>query len=197
MNKTKQTFRYDDGDNFSEKHKRATVVVQSFRMITSKMSVLHDIYHEVTQVKLYILNGITIYKIPKWYSNTHPQKMEKKHRKKYIHLQNNIFNIWKTLSPLHNIVLLMPGAIAVSLFCKAEGHQACGAGDGGLHFAKNTAKPPCCALLALRHIHACRNKFGQMNTTCGRSRRDRGRGARTWCSGAVASKLLDEQLSEG
>ena len=72
-------------------------------------------------------------------------------------------------SPLHNIVLLMPGAIAVSFCCKAEGHQACGAGDGRLHFAKNTATPPCCARLALRHIHACRNTFGQINTTCGRS----------------------------
>jgi ubiquinone biosynthesis protein Coq4 len=50
MNKIKQTFRSDDGDNFSEKYKRATVFVQSFRMITSKMSGLHDIYHEVTQV---------------------------------------------------------------------------------------------------------------------------------------------------
>ena len=64
---------------------------------------------------------------------------------------------------LHNIVLLMPGAIAVSFCCKE-----CGA-VGGLHLAKNTATPPCCALLALRHIHACRNTFGQINTTCGRS----------------------------
>ena len=38
--------------------------------------------------------------------------MEKKHEKKNIHLQNNTFNIWKTLSPLHNMVLLMPGATA-------------------------------------------------------------------------------------
>jgi hypothetical protein len=59
-------------------------------------------------------------------------------------------------------VLLMPGAIAVSFCCKAEGHQACGAGDGGPNFAKNTATPPCCALLALRHIHACRNTFGHL-----------------------------------
>ena len=93
MNKIKQTFRYEYGDNFSEKHKRATVLVQSFRMITSIMSVLHDIYHEVTQVshtnvpkctqvaklvKVYILKQITIYKIPKWYSNTPPEKMEEK-----------------------------------------------------------------------------------------------------------------------
>ena len=70
---------------------------------------------------------------------------------------------------LHNSVVLMPGAIAGSFCCKAEGHQACGAGDGGLNFAKSTATPPYCALLALRHIHACRNTFGQMNITCGRT----------------------------
>ena len=37
-------------DGLNEEHKMATIAEQRFRQITSKMSELHDIEHEVTQV---------------------------------------------------------------------------------------------------------------------------------------------------
>ena len=131
------------------------------------MSELHDIEHDVTQVaelvQWYILKERTIYKIHKFYSNTTLKKNN-------IHIKNKIIIIKHKQITRETIYYL------VSFCCKAEGYWTGDAGDGAFPVTKGTMTSPYCALFALRHIQACRDESGQVNTT-GWSRRDRDRGA--------------------
>ena len=117
-------------------------------------------------------------KWPNWYSDTfwrkelytkyinailtHPQKMCIYIWKKIIIIINkqttgvtiytfSIYNIVKTLSSLHNIVLLVPWPIAVSFCSKAEAYWT---GDGAFPVTKGTMTFPSCAPFCPK-AHSC------------------------------------------
>ena len=75
----------------------------------------------------------------------------------------------KTVPPLE--VLYTIFCCLCHVPCKSEANWT----SGAVRATQNTTTPPCCALLALRHSHACSNELWHMNTTGGRSRGGRGR----------------------